>query len=200
MFKNVPTLQKLVQQLRHIPYLASKNIYRVAIHFLKNDQEKVEQFCQILLEAKRRVYPCITCFNWTESNQLCEICIQQNRKGSIICVVETWHDLMAIERAGGYQGVYHVLGGALYPLEGVGPDDLTIEALLERIRNNEVQEIIFATNPTPEGEATASYISSKLEKNTVVISKLASGVPTGSSLEYMDRVTIYKALSGRRPF
>jgi len=132
---------------------------------------------------------------------LCSICSSKRRDKPSICVVETWHDLFAIERAGGFEGVFHILGGVLCPLEGVGPENLNIQSLLKRV-DKTVKEIIFATNSTPEGEATASFISSKIaEKNSdVIISRLASGVPIGSTLEYMDRVTIYKALSGRRPF
>jgi recombination protein RecR len=198
--QKLPTLQKLINQLRHIPYLASKNVYRVALHFLNSNEQQIEQLCMALMAAKKAIKPCAVCFNWTEDCDICAICSQEKRKKQIICVVETWHDLIAIERAGGYLGVYHVLGGALCPLQGIGPENLQIDSLLKRVHEQEVSEIIFATNPTPEGEATASFISAKLDRQHLGVSKLASGVPTGSSLEYMDRVTIYKALSGRRPF
>ncbi len=200
MFQHLPALQKLVNQLRHVPYLASKNVYRVAMHFLTRDEKQVRAFCDALIEARKAVKNCERCHNWTDNNTVCVICSQGGRRPEVICVVETWHDLAAIERAGGFQGVYHVLGGALSPLEGIGPDDLTITSLLERVAEGSVRELIFATNPTPEGEATASFIASKLGNREITVSKLASGVPTGSSLEYMDRVTIYKALSGRQPF
>jgi len=196
----LPTLQRLINQLRHVPYLASKNVYRVAFHFLASDQQKVEAFCAALLEAKRAIKSCNICFNWAEGAEHCSICQNPDRTPKIVCVVETWHDLLAIERAGSYQGVYHVLGGALSPLEGIGPGNLNIAPLLDRVANNEVDELIFATNPSPEGEATASFITSKIERDDVTISKLASGMPTGSSLEYLDRITIYKALAGRVPF
>jgi recombination protein RecR len=135
----------------------------------------------------------------SDSSINCFICSSENRDKSTICVVETWHDLLAIEKVEEFRGVYHVLGGSLCPLEGMGPDDLRIDEFLHRV-DDSVKEIIFATNPTPEGEATASFIASKLETPNVKISRLASGVPIGSSLEYMDRVTIYKALLGRQPF
>ena len=201
MFQSLPSFQKLVRQLQKVPYLASKNIYRVVVHLLTRDIKEIEQLCGAILEAKKNVKSCSICFNWTESNDLCPICLSDKRDKSIVCVVETWHDLFAIEKTGSYLGVYHVLGGALCPLEGIGPDDLFIKQLLKRI-DKSIKEVVFATNPTPEGEATASFISSKLaEKNIdVLVSKLASGVPTGSSLEYMDRITIHKAMSGRRPF
>ena len=201
MFKSLPALQTLIRQLQKVPYLASKNIYRVAFYFLTSKSEQVEQLCNTILEAKKNIKTCPICFNFTQDSQYCWICSSSKRDKFVICVVETWHDLFAIEKAGGFDGVYHVLGGVISPLEGVGPDDLNVEHLLKRI-DKSVKEIIFATNPTPEGEATASFISSRLVDLDfdVSVSKLASGVPIGSSLEYMDRVTIYKAMSGRRPF
>jgi recombination protein RecR len=199
MLAGLPSLQKLIRQLQRVPYLASKNVYRVAFYLLTTDQRSLEQLCQTMLETKKALKLCALCRNWTEENELCSICISTKRDKDIICVVETWHDLMALENAGQFAGVYHVLGGSLCPLEGVGPDQLAIEPLLMRI-SARTKELIFATNPTPEGEATASYIASKMTLPTIRISKLASGVPIGSSLEYMDRVTICKALMGRQPF
>ena len=199
MLTHLPSLQILVRHLQRVPYLASKNIYRVADYFLKSEQQSLEQFCQVLLAAKKQIKACTVCYNWAERGDLCAVCASSRRETKLICVVETWLDLIAIEKAGGYNGLYHVLGGALCPLDGIGPAQLTIVQLLERLENHQ-GELIFATNPTPEGEATASYISSKLKNSDLSISRLASGVPTGSSLEQMDRITIHKALSGRRPF
>jgi recombination protein RecR len=199
MFWQLPAFQQLIRQLQRVPYLASKNVYKVAIHFLTSDSAAVEHLCATILEAKKKLHPCVRCCNWAEDGDLCTICNNQRRNHSIICVIETWYDLFAIENAGEYNGVYHVLGGALCPLEGIGPNQLTIPTFLKRL-DSTVKEVIFATNPTPEGEATASYIWSKIDKKSVHISKLASGVPTGSTLEYMDRVTIGKALLGRQPF
>jgi recombination protein RecR len=199
MIGQLPTFQKLVRQLQRLPYLASKNVYKVAAYFLTADTKTVEQLCAVILEAKKSITPCIHCFNWTEGLTECSICLSEKRDKSVICVVETWHDLFAIESVGEYKGVYHVLGGALSPLEGIGSDQLTLQPLLARL-NATTKELILATNPTPEGEATASYIWSKMNGLKIPISRLASGVPTGSSLEYMDRVTIGKALVGRRPF
>ena len=195
----LPSLQKLLRQLQNVPYLASKNLYRVAAYFLSSDQASLEKLCATILDAKKNVHHCKICFNWTEDNALCEICSVSSRDKSCICVVESWHDLLALERSGDYKGVYHVLGGALCPLEGIGPESLTVDALVKRV-DDSVQELIFATNPTPEGEATASFIASKLEEKAIQMSRLASGIPIGSNLEYMDRVTIHKALAGRRPF
>ena len=199
MVQQLPTLQKLIRQLQKVPYLASKNVYRVATHFLTSDIKALEDLCATILEAKRLIKPCIVCFNWAETEGLCAICATKTRDASTICIVETWLDLASIEKGGEYKGVYHVLGGVLYPMEGIGPEDLYIDELLVRL-NEQTKELIFATNPTPEGEATASFIFSKIKKHGIATSKLASGVPIGSSLEFMDRVTISKALSGRRPF
>ena len=201
MFNDLPVLQKLIRQLQKIPYLASKNLYRVAFYLIKSRKEDIELLCSTILHAKDYIKICPICFNLTEDSDICTICSSKNRDKSSICVIETWHDLLAIERAGGFQGVYHILGGVLCPLEGVGPENLNIQPLIKRIDKN-CKEIILATNSTPEGEATASFISAKLEDLNLdlKISRLASGMPIGSTLEYMDRVTIYKALSGRRPF
>ena len=200
MLGKLPSLEKLIRQLQHVPYLASKNVYRVAMHFLQASDVQVEQFCQAIREAQKNISACTDCFNWTEGLPKCGICLRSNRDKEVVCVVETWHELVAIEKAGGYNGLYHVLGGVLCPLEGVGPDALTIDPLIKRIEREQIQEVIFATNPTPEGEATASYIASKLKGLATKTSKLASGVPIGSSLAYMDRVTIYKAMAGRNIF
>lgn len=204
MFADLPTFQRLIRQLQRVPFLASKNVYRVAVYFLMSDKKNIEQFCQTLIDVKASVRFCKECFNMTETGQdndaLCSICSSAKRNKHVICVVETLHDLFAIENSGGFNGVYHVLGGALCPLEGVGPDNLTVDSLVKRLRSNKVDELIFATNPTPEGEATASYIFSKIKDLSLPISRLASGVPIGSNLEYMDRVTISKALTCRRPF
>jgi recombination protein RecR len=200
MHKGLPRLEKLIRRLQRIPYLASKNIYRVALYFLEAKKDDVQQLCESILDAKKYITKCQVCCNLAESESLCSLCLDKKREKSHICIVETWHDLIAIEKAGGYKGVYHVLGGSLCPLDGIGVDDLSIDLLLKRFEDQSVKEVIFATNPTPEGEATASYIASKMQGLSCIISKLASGVPIGSSLDTMDRVTVYKALMGRRPF
>lgn len=200
MLNDTPSLAQLLKTLQQVPYLASKNLYRVASYFLHMDHQKAEQFCKILLEAKKNVLQCGTCYSWQEKGRPCSFCSSSKRDQMLICVVETWQELLAIEKTGGFMGVYHVLGGAICPLEGVGPEDLHIMPLVQRVEQSEVQEIILATNQTPEGEATASYIASKLKHTAVKISCLARGIPVGSSLESMDRVTVYKALSERRPF
>lgn len=199
MWSDLPTLTKLMKTLQQVPYFASKNIYRVSTYFLDMDQKRLDQFCSILLEAKNNIHHCSICFFWQEKDKACYFCSSSQRDQTVICVVETWQELMAIEKTGGYHGVYHVLGGVISPLEGVGPENLTIEQLVARV-NESVKELILATNQTPEGEATAAYIASKVKGKPVTISCLARGIPVGSSLEFMDRLTVYKALSERRPF
>lgn len=196
-------LQSLNQFLRHlqqVPYLASKNLYRVAEHFLKLDKEKTEQFCASLLLLKEKLEECSKCFVWKEKSSGCIFCDATNRDKTLICVVESLHDLLAMERAAGYKGLYHVLGGAICPLDGIGPEDLTINQFIQRLQNNDIEEIILAMNQTPEGEATASYIANKIKDKKLRVTCLARGVPIGSTLEYMDKLTLVKALSERRPF
>jgi len=201
MKQNLPSLDRLLKQLQVVPYLASKNLYKVANFLLEMDQERAKQFCEAIIHAKKNILHCSECFAWREKNDECVFCTSKKRDRSIVCVIETWQDLIAVEKTGGYNGLYHVLCGVIYPLEGVGPEDLTINSLIKRLENNkDIQEIILATNQSPEGEATAAYISQKLKNFDIKISCLARGIPVGSSLELMDKLTVYKALSDRRPY
>ena len=200
MINKLPSLLQLTKQLQSVPYLASKNLYKVAFHFLTLDEKKLEQFCAVLTHAHENIELCSVCCALKEKKDACLFCAASKRDRSIICVVETWQELLSIEKTGGYFGLYHVLGGAISPLDGIGPEDLSIEQLINRVDDNAVKEIIFAMNQTPEGEATSAFIASKLQSKAVNITRLARGVPIGSSLEYMDKLTIYKALSERRPF
>jgi len=199
MLDDLPSLSQLIKALQQVPYLASKNIYRVATYFLEMDEQKLEQFCKILLIAKNNIDRCPTCFVWKEKTDNCLFCTSPKRDQGIICVVETWQELLSIERTGAYMGAYHVLCGVICPLNGFGPEDLTIEQLVKRININ-TKEVILATNQTPEGEATAAFIAKKLKDKNIKITCLARGMPVGSSLEYMDRLTVYKALSERKFF
>lgn len=199
--ENLPRLAQLLRQLQHVPYLASKNLYRVAHHFLEMDEGRLEQFIAVLTAAHKETVKCHTCFAWKERERDCSWCATAARDQQVICVVETWHDLCAIEKTSSYKGSYHVLGGAICPLEGIGPENLTIGALVERARNGHCREIILAVNQTPEGEATAAFIARKLEGvDGVKITCLSRGIPVGSSLEAMDRLTIFKAMAERRIF
>lgn len=183
--------------LQQVPYLASKNIYRVASHFLEMDSKRVEQFCAALLQLKQQVAYCQTCFFWQEKDKGCVFCTNTKRNATIICVVETWQTVLAIERAGGYDGVYHVLTGVICPLEGIGPEKLTIDQLVIRAKNG-AQELVMALSQTPESEATVAYIVTKVKGLSIQVSSLARGIPVGSAIEAMDRLTVYKALSERR--
>jgi recombination protein RecR len=195
---NPDSLQKLLRNLQQVPYLASKNLYKVANYFLEQDQERVIQLCQSLLEAKQKIQPCARCFTWQQLDSPCGFCDSSKRDQSLICVVEKWPDLLAIERTSHYQGVYHVLGGVISPLNGVRLEHLTVQFLLHRVQAGTVQELVLALSPTPEGEATMAYLIDKLQGYNLKISGLAQGLPVGSALEYMDRVTLSKALADRR--
>ncbi len=200
MIHQLPTLQGVVKQLQQVPFLASKNLYRVLSHFLEMEPAKLDAFCAALQAAKKNLIPCARCFVWQEKQQQCLFCHNPKRDQSTICVVESWQELLAIERTEGYQGLYHVLGGTICPLDGVGPEDLTILPLIARI-DDSVKEIILAMNQTPEGEVTSAFIVQKLAtKPDLKISCLAKGVPVGSSLEFIDRLTMFKALTERRLF
>lgn len=198
--QELPTLVHLLKILQQVPYLASKNLYRVAAHFLEMEPQQMAQFCTALESAKKKLKKCDICFYWQEVSQDCMFCSSSQRDQTLVCVVETWQEILAIEKTKGYNGCYHVLGGSISPLDGVGVDDLTITQLIERVDKGIIKEIILATNQTPEGEATATYIARKLKGKNVIISCLARGLPVGSSLEGMDRLTVFKALSERRPF
>ena len=200
MLKDLPSLEQLIKALQQVPYLASKNIYRVGSYFLQLEGHKLAQFCATLLEAKKKVVACGRCYTWREIDRECSFCSSIKRDQTTICVVESWQELIAIEKTGGYQGIYHVLGGVICPLDGVGPEDLTIQALVDRVDKEGIKEIILAMNQTPEGEATIAYIGRKLKDKSVLVSCLARGIPVGSHLESIDRLTVYKALSERRPF
>lgn len=200
MIEKLSSLAQLLKQLQQVPYVASKNIYRVAHYFLEMDEPRLQQFCATLIDTHKKLEKCIICWAWKERERACVLCSAPQRDKKIICVVETWHDLYAIEKTGGYMGVYHVLGGVICPLEGKGPEDLTINALVARITQTPCDEIILAMNQTPEGEATSAFIARKLQEKQCKVTCLARGIPVGSSLESMDRLTVFKALSERRLF
>jgi recombination protein RecR len=197
--RDLPSLQALIQQLRHIPYVASKQVYRVALYLLTASPERAEKLIDAIMHARASMVPCVQCGSWAEQATVCVVCADPLRDASLVCVVEQWPDLYAIERLGEYRGRYHILGGVLSPLEGIGPEELRIKELVSRVSHEPIKEIIFALNPTPEGEATMSYVRSKLPAAGVIVSRLASGMPTGSNLSYLDRTTIHRALSGRQP-
>ncbi|MCL6580258.1 MAG: recombination mediator RecR [Firmicutes bacterium] len=190
-------LARLIQELRRLPGIGPKSAQRLAFHILGRDEADVVALATALTEAKRRIQRCQTCFNLADS-QPCRICSDPARDRSTICVVEEANDLVAMERARTYTGLYHVLEGALSPLEGVGPEALRLPELLARVKAGGVREVILATNPTVEGEATAMYIAKLLRPLGVKVTRIARGVPVGGDLEYADEVTLARALEGRR--
>jgi recombination protein RecR len=200
MLEEIPSFVQLLKNLQQVPCLATKNIYRVAEYFLHMDNRKLDQFCAVLRAAQERIKQCSRCFSWQEIDRGCPFCDSEKRDHTIICVVESWQELFSIEKTGGYHGLYHVLGGVICPLDGIGPEDLTIEQLVQRIHQEKVKECILAMNQTPEGKATAAFIAHRLQGSSVQLTCLARGIPVGSSLEYLDRLTLFEALSERRPF
>jgi len=201
MIDKLPTVKKLMRHLHQVPFLATKNLYRVTSYFLHLDQERLQQFCAALQEAKSKIILCNICFVWQEKDTQCVFCADPSRDDSVICVVESWHELLVIERTQSFRGMYHVLGGVISPLDGISASDLKIDELVMRAAAG-VTEIIFALNQTPEGEATSAFIARKLQhvSSSVKITCLAKGVPIGSNLEFVDRLTVSKALADRRSF
>jgi recombination protein RecR len=196
-------IDDLATELSRLPGIGRKTALRLTYHLLRQPADQTRRLAQALVTLGERVRPCARCFNLTEE-PLCSICRDLRRDASIVCVVEQASDISAIERAGEFRGVYHVLGGRLSPLDGIGPDDLTIGALVERVGGTEnaestrVKEVIIATNPSLEGEATALYVQGQLAPLGVAVSRIARGLPVGGDLEYADGVTIAQALSARR--
>jgi recombination protein RecR len=191
-----PSVDNLVTQLTKLPGIGRRTAQRLAFHILSTQPEDALALSRAIEEVKARVRFCRECGNLTE-DELCEVCADARRDRSVICVVEQPVDVVSVERTGEYQGLYHVLGGALSPLDGVEPSDLRIDGLLARVAANGVSEVVLATNPTMTGEATAAYLADRL-RDTVRVTRLASGLPVGGDLEYADEVTLGRALSGRR--
>ncbi|GAA4284610.1 recombination mediator RecR [Brevibacterium daeguense] len=191
-------LQDLVEEFGKLPGIGPKSAQRLAFHILQSPLEEVEALSSALTEVKKRVRFCEICGNVAEDER-CVICKDGRRDQSIICVVEEPKDVVAIERTREYRGLYHVLGGSIDPMAGVGPDDLRVKELLPRLQSGEVAECVIATDPNLEGEATATYLVRLLSSVGVTVSRLASGLPVGGDLEYADEVTLGRAFEGRRP-
>jgi recombination protein RecR len=190
-------LNKLIEQLQRLPGIGAKSAARLAYHVLKTPREEVERLVLAMREVKDRVTYCSVCSNITDADP-CYFCTHSGRDPRLICVVEEPENVSAIEKTRDFNGLYHVLMGALSPLHGVGPDDLKIRELLGRVAGGTVEEVILATNPNVEGEATAIYLAKLLKPLGVRVTRIAMGVPVGSDLEYADEVTMHKALEGRR--
>lgn len=193
-----PPLKKLVKQLSGLPGIGQKSATRVALYILKSHRELAESLAKSLIEVKEKIRFCSTCFNLTEDDP-CSICRDKNRANGVICIVEGPGDQLAIEESGIFKGRYHVLHGVLSPLDGIGPEDLKIGGLLARLEKEEVKEIILATNPTAEGETTASYLADLLSPKVSTITRIALGVPMGGDLKYMDSMTLQHSLKSRTP-
>ena len=191
-----PLVDNLVAQLTRLPGVGTRTAQRLTFHLLRVPREEALALADAIREVKERIAFCRECGNLTEE-ELCAICADARRDRSVICVVEQPADLVSVERTHAYRGVYHVLGGALSPLDGVEPEHLRIEELLRRVARNGVEEVVLATNPNMTGEATAAYLADRLRERTRV-TRLASGLPVGGDLEYADEVTLGRALSGRR--
>jgi recombination protein RecR len=191
------SLTRLVEQLQKLPGIGAKSAQRLAFHVLRHPREEAERLCEAIRDVKERVTYCSTCNNITDVDP-CGLCTSTTRDQRLICVVEEPQNVTVVEKTREFRGVYHVLMGALSPLHGVGPDDLKIKGLLTRVGTNGVDEVILATNPTVEGEATALYLARLLKPLGVRVTRIAMGIPVGSDLEYADEVTMTRAMEGRR--
>lgn len=193
------SVMRLIDQFARLPGIGKKTAERLAYHVLRAPRDEALALADAVRDVKERIRQCRACYNLAEE-ELCDICRDPRRDSSVVCVVEQPRDLMALERAGTYRGVYHVLQGRLSPLEGVGPEQLTIDALVERVRRGDVRELIMATNPTLEGDGTALYISNLLAGLPVEITRLARGIPSGSVLEFANKEMLSEAIDGRQKF
>jgi recombination protein RecR len=190
-------VQELIDELSRLPGVGPKSAQRIAFYLLQSDDDQAKKLAEVLLEVKERVRFCEICGNVSEEER-CNICRDARRNQTMICVVEESKDVQAIERTREYRGLYHVLGGAISPIEGIGPDQLRIKELLGRLSNADIVEVIIATDPNMEGEATATYIARMLNPLGITVTRLASGLPVGGDLEYADEVTLGRAFAGRR--
>ena len=192
-----PALQKLIDELGKLPGVGPKSAQRIAFHLIKIPEQDALCLADAIQQAKQKVRFCETCFNMSDE-AICEICSDSQRDSSLVCVVEEPRDIVALERTREYKGLYHVLQGAINPIDGIGPEQLKIRELLERLKGNTVVEVILCTNPNIEGEATAMYLAKLIEPLGIQVSRIASGVPVGGDLEYADELTLGRALEGRR--
>ena len=195
----IAPLARLIEQFERFPGIGKKNAQRMAFYVLNLPKKDAEDLSHAISEAHLKIHNCSVCGDLTDE-ELCPICKSVNRDNSIICVVEDPADVLAFERSGEYRGLYHVLHGVISPINSIGPDELNIKSLLTRLNNNEIKEVIMATNPTVEGEATAMYLSRIIKPLGISVSRLAYGIPVGGDLEYADEVTLRRAIDGRQNF
>ena len=192
-----PSIEKLIESFEKLPSIGHKTAVRLAFHMLDLSKEDTDEFINSIINAKSKLKYCSNCFNISDTDP-CPICSSPKRDNSIICVVEDVRDIMAMERTHEFKGVYHVLHGTISPMNGIGPDDIKIKELLNRIGQNDIKEIIIATNPRVEGEATAIYLSKIIKPLGIKVTRIAHGIPVGGDLEYTDEATLSRALEGRR--
>ena len=194
----IAPIQRLIEEFRRLPGVGAKTAARYAFSVLNFTEEEALKFADAINGIKRDVYECPICFGLSSDPGPCDICSSDNRDQTIMCVVENPKDVVTMERVRGYRGVYHVLGGSLSPLDNITPEDLNFAELIERVANGEVSEVVIATNPTPSGDTTATYLAKILKSYNVKVSRLAYGIPVGGDIEYADEVTLHRAMEGRR--
>lgn len=194
-----PIIKKLIDGFSKFPGIGKKTAERLAFHVIKGNNKEVQEFLNAIINAKKNLKTCAKCFNISE-DELCPICSDKKRNNKLICVVEDVRDILAMERLHEFDGVYHVLQGTLSPMSGITPEDIRIKELIIRVKEEEIEEIILATNPKVEGETTASYIAKLLKQDKVKVTRIAHGIPVGGDLEYVDEITLLRALEGRREF
>jgi recombination protein RecR len=190
-------LARLIDELKHLPGIGQKSAQRIAFHLERAPREDVQRLAEAMLDAKDKIRLCSVCNNLTESDP-CEYCTDPRRDAEVLCVVETPYNVISVEKAHEFRGRYHVLHGALSPLQGIGPEQLKLKSLIDRLKDGTVKELIVATSPTVEGEATAVYLAKLVKPLGVKVSRIAMGIPVGSDLEFADEVTMLRALEGRR--
>lgn len=195
--QSAPALQKLLDELERLPGIGSKSAQRIAYWMMNTDSATVLRLAEAITEVKSTVRFCSRCFNYAEGD-VCEICQSDKRDSGVVCVVAEPRDIAAIERTGAFSGLYHVLGGELAPMDGIGPDELHIADLMRRLASEDVREIILATNPNVEGETTAAYIARLVKPLEITVTRLASGMPVGGELDFVDEVTLSRAIEARR--
>lgn len=192
-----PSIEKLIESFERLPSIGHKTAARLAFHMLNASEEETNEFISSIVNAKKNLKYCSKCFNISDTDP-CNLCSNPKRDNSIICVVEDVRDIIAMEKTHEFKGVYHVLHGSISPMNGIGPDDIKIKELLARLMEGQVKEVILATNPRVEGEATAMYLSKLIKPLGIIVTRIAHGIPVGGDLEYTDEITLTKALEGRR--
>ena len=200
MAEYIAPIQRLIEEFRRLPGVGGKTAARYAFATLNFTDDEAARFAEAIVALKRDVHKCPICFGLSSSPECCDICADEDRDRTVICVVENAKDVMTMEKVRGYRGLYHVLGGALSPIDNITVEDLRFSELVERVKEGGIKEIIIATNPTPGGDTTAAYLARILEPYDVDVSRLAYGIPVGGDIEYADEITLFRAMEGRRYF